>query len=98
MKNQQIKQKSMKRRAYFDNWNDRIKVVEEFFKQNPLKGVIKINSYTTILDAEKYINSGINYAKANNGNPTFEIYLIRIEELKKIAENEKLQMDIKKGQ
>lgn len=78
-----VRRKNQKAKMRYNgtSWTDRIDVVEEFFQQKPLRGVIKINSYTTILDAEKYINSGISYAKANNGNPTFEIYLIRIEEL-----------------
>ena len=66
-----------------EDWGAEIKELEHFFETATLPPVpIKLNSYSTIIDIHLFINSNLNYVKANNGNPTYLTYLKELQELK----------------
>ena len=67
------------------NWNNEIKELENYFSETQLPTEpIKLNQYSTILNASLFIKSHFATVKANNGNRTFLPYLNRLQELKQI--------------
>ena len=50
---------------------------------------IKVNSFSTIINATKFIDSHIEILKSNNGNKIFSPYYDRLIELKHFFEKEK---------
>ncbi len=68
-----------------NNWEKEIKELEIYFSGLELPTQpIKLNLFSTIIDASKFIDSHLATIKANKYNKTFLPYLNRLQELKKI--------------
>jgi len=75
-----------------ENWNEAIKELEQFFNGADMPAVpVKLNRFSTITNAEKYIKSHLVTLKANNGNRTFLPHLIRLQEFKQYIESRGLR-------
>jgi hypothetical protein len=62
-------------------WN--VSELEQYFETVTLPVTsLKLNDYSTITDASKFIDSHLTTVKFNNGNPTFLPYLERLTEFK----------------
>lgn len=71
-----------------ENWNNDILKLEIYFNSIDLPpDPIKINSYSTILDCRKFVESNLATAKNYNGISTFLPYLNRLHELKNYFDN-----------
>jgi hypothetical protein len=69
------------KRNFSDDWTTEINELENFFKSATIPAQIK-TPVGIIEDVHKFINSHIEYSKANNGNKTYLPYLVRLIELK----------------
>ncbi len=68
-----------------ETWSREILELENFFKSIKLpSGKIKLNNYSTILDAKKFANSHLKCIKAHNGNNTFISALTRLQAFKEL--------------
>ena len=66
-----------------ENWDKEIEEVERFLKDTTLpEDPIRINSYSTITDFQKFFKGHMGFVKANNGNKTYRPYMDRLIELK----------------
>jgi hypothetical protein len=71
------------------NWNKEIAEMEKFFAAVTLPEKVRLNSLSMIVDTHLFVNSHMNMIKAHNGETRFMPYLTRLQEVKKILENEK---------
>lgn len=68
-----------------ENWEKEIKELQTYFSGLELPTQpIKLNQFSTITNASKFIDSHLATIKANNGKRTFLPHLNRLQELKKI--------------
>lgn len=68
-----------------ENWSKDISALEAYFNEiEALKQPIKLNSFSEITDASKFIESHLSIIKSNNGKRAFLPYLNRLQELKQI--------------
>lgn len=69
-----------------EDWSSDIAELQAFFStvdMAALQQPIRLNSFSTITDLQKYIDSHLATVKANNGKPWFKVYLERLWEVKK---------------
>jgi hypothetical protein len=67
------------------DWSNEINELEAYFKNCIIPiGPIKINQCQSITNINKFIDRHLNTIKANNGKPTFEPYLNRLQQLKQL--------------
>ena len=68
-----------------EDWSNEITELKAFFStidMATLQQPLRLNSYSTITDLQKYIDSHLATVKANNGKPWFRVYLERLWELR----------------
>ncbi|MBP7679066.1 MAG: hypothetical protein KA096_01420 [Bacteroidales bacterium] len=66
-------------------WDKEITELESGLKQISLpENPIKLNPYSTIINASQFIQSHLDFIKANNGNLTYLPYLKRLQEIKQL--------------
>lgn len=64
-------------------WTNDIKELEEYFKGLTARAnAVKLNTYTTVTDVSKFLDTHFATLKANNGNRKFIPYLNRLKDLK----------------
>ncbi len=67
------------------DWNNDIMELEAYFKNAILPhGPIKLNHCSIITDVNNFIDTHLKTLKINNGKPTFEPYLNRLQQLKQL--------------
>ena len=67
------------------DWINEITELEAYFKNTTLPtGPIKLNQCATITNLNNFINTHLKALKTNNGKPTFEPYLNRLQQLKQL--------------
>lgn len=67
------------------DWINEITELEAYFKNTILPtGPIKLNQCATITNVNNFINTHLKALKTNNGKPTFEPYLNRLQQLKQL--------------
>jgi hypothetical protein len=67
------------------DWSNEIIELEAYFKNTKLPTEpIKINQCQTITNVNKFIDRHLKTLKTNNSKPTFEPYLIRLQQLKQL--------------
>jgi hypothetical protein len=67
------------------DWNNDIMELEAYFKNTILPhGPIKLNHCSIITDVNNFIDTHLKTLKINNGKPTFEPYLNRLQQLKQL--------------
>ncbi|MDR0661640.1 MAG: hypothetical protein LBG19_12835 [Prevotellaceae bacterium] len=70
-----------------EDWNEEIAEVEAFFTGiGSIEEPIKLNSYSTIIDVQHFIEGNLATVKANNGKPCFKVYLDHLRELREYLE------------
>jgi len=80
----------MKTQTVKTDWN--IKELEMFFNETKLPPPpIKLNPVCVITNVRGFVDSHFEIIKANWERPTFEPYLQRLHQLKKLIENSKQQ-------
>lgn len=68
------------RSSYKENWNSEIQQIELSLKAYPItKTCYKLNNWTIIDEPQKFVDSHLDTLKANNGNPTYQPYLTRLQ-------------------
>ena len=68
-------------------WDEEIRRLEIFFDNATIPDEpMKVNSWTTIKNCRRFINSNLKTVKANNGNKTFIPYLDQLKDLMKVLE------------
>ena len=83
--NIQNNEKTLANVSISGNWEQDINELEAYFTGITLPThAVKLNSYSTVKDVSKFIDSHIATVKANNGKHTFLPYLNRLQELKQI--------------
>jgi len=69
------------------NWVEDIELLETYFATAVIpSSPIKLNQWSTILNASSFVDSHFPIVKANNGNSTFLPYLQRLQEFKELLE------------
>ena len=67
------------------DWNNDIMELEAYFKNTALPtSQIKLNQCATISNVNNFIDTHLKTLKTNNGKPTFEPYLNRLQQLKQL--------------
>jgi hypothetical protein len=65
------------------DWGSEIEELEMFFLSVELPNVpVRLNGYSIVTDAKKFVESHLDTLMTKNGNPTFLPYLIRLHEFK----------------
>jgi hypothetical protein len=83
-KNIYINQKSNSQRnaVYTASWD--VESLETFFKSATLPKSVNLNGWTKITNVQGFINSHLEYVKANNGNRLYMPYFDRLQVLQQI--------------
>jgi hypothetical protein len=67
------------------DWSNEIEELETFFKNLIMPtNTIKLNQCVTITNINNFIDTHLNTLRTNNGKPTFEPYLKRLQQLKSV--------------
>lgn len=69
------------KKNFSDDWSNEITELENFFSSATIPAHIK-TPFGIIEDVHKFINTHLEYSRANNGNKTYLPYLERLNELK----------------
>jgi hypothetical protein len=66
-----------------EDWSEEIAEVETFFAGiSSIEEPIRLNSYSNILNAQRFVEGNLATVKANNGKPWFKVYLDHLKELR----------------
>ncbi len=83
--------------AVKNNWDDKIKDVEDFFnKMKRFPKQVVLSPGETIVDVKMFINSHLQIVKAQNGHNRFSSYMRRLMKLKDILEGDKVKKQLDK--
>mgnify|MGYP003623326201 CR=1 FL=1 len=70
-----------------EDWSEEIAEVEAFFAGiGSIEEPIRLNTYSTILNVQRFIESNLATVKANNGKPWFKVYLDHLREQREYLE------------
>lgn len=77
------------RKTYEPIWD--VDKIEQYFAGRHLPITVMLNKYTVVIDVPNMIKSHIAIIRAQNGNPLYKRYYIRLKQLKRILENDSKQ-------
>ena len=66
-----------------------VEKIKEYFNKE-LPSEIVLDKSTTIINVRKFVDRHIGYIEANNGNPMYKRYYIRLKKLKQIIEGNRV--------